>query len=313
MQQHVIPRCYQKSWLAPECPADSKFEPYVWLLSKDGTSKKRKAPKNVFVENEKYTIHLTDGSRDLVVEDTLMQTESAFMAVLPKITAGQSLSISDRAQLCIFMAAMHARANEAGRRFAKFFGDVHRLVVKGEREHNAPPVTSLETKDLAQHAHQRMVQATLDVVPQMLFRMSLAVLVTDERLGFITSDTPCNWNDPDSHRKPPAMRGSSLSCRRIEITLPLTPRHTLMFTHNPKLNGYFRIAPPAVDELNRIQRFRCLDQFISLTGETKSIWFEERSLPADAWEITPDGREAMAEHQRRIEMMQAWQRERPWR
>ena len=81
--QHVVPQSYQKSWCAPDCPSD--FEPYVWVVSRDGSEKKRKAPKNVFAENEKYTIRPSDGSRNLVVEDTLMHTEDGFLRVLPKI------------------------------------------------------------------------------------------------------------------------------------------------------------------------------------------------------------------------------------
>src|ERR1700686_5114045 len=110
--QHVVPQCYQESWLAPDCPKD--FEPYVWLFLKDGTEKRRKAPKNVFVENEKYTIRLTDGSRSLVVEDTLMRTEEAFMAVLPKIRDRRKLEMEDIARLCIFTAAMHVRTDAGG-------------------------------------------------------------------------------------------------------------------------------------------------------------------------------------------------------
>jgi hypothetical protein len=304
--QHVVPQCYQRSWCAPDCPLE--FEPYVWVFSKDGSAKKKKAPKNLFVENEKYTVRLTDGSRDLVVEDTLMRTEDAFVNVLSKIEDSRSLEMRDIAGLCIFTAAMHARTNSMGRHFRNFLGELHELVVKGERAHNALPVTSLETADMAQHAHQRMIQATLETLPQMLYRMSLAILETDDELGFITSDTPAVWFDPDSHRRPPALRSPNLSDPRIQISMPLTPRHTLLFSHS-RFRGYMRATPQNVDALNWRVRVRCSEHFISWKGQTKPSWFEKGVLPADAWENTTEGTHAVQEAQRRREAMEAWKRE----
>jgi hypothetical protein len=304
-QQHVLPQCYQRSWCALDCPKG--FEPYVWLLSKDGTEKRRKAPKNVFVENEKYTIRLTDGSRDLVVEDTLMRTEDAFMAALPKIRDGHKLDAEDIARLCIFVAAMHARTNKIGNHFGKFFGDIHELVVKDERAHNAPPITSLQTKEMAQYAHQYVIQATLQTLPQMLFRMSWAVLKTDDELGFITSDTPCVWFDPDAYKRPPGLRSPNLSNSRIEVSLPLTPQHALMFSHS-RLSGYMCATPQVVDELNRRVRFGSSEHFISWKGETKNSWFEQGVLPDDAWENTTEGKRAMKEMQSYREAREAWER-----
>jgi hypothetical protein len=237
-----------------------------------------------------------------------MQTEDAFVSVLPKIKNERELGPLDRAQLCIFLAAMHARTNATGQRFTKFFGDLHKLVVNGEKIRNAPPITSLQTEDIARHAHQRMVQAALQTVPQMLFRMSLAILVTDDRLGFITSDNPCNLYDPDGHRRPPGLRAPNLSNPKIEITMPLTPRHTLLISHS-QFKGYTRATPEFVDQLNRMARFHCLEHFISLTGETKPFWFEAHTAPADAWENTAEGKHALGQARLNKKRSEAWQNE----
>jgi hypothetical protein len=305
-RQHVVPQCYQRSWLAPDCP--KHFEPYVWLLSRDGADKSKKAPKNVFVENDKYTIHLTDGSRDLVIEDTLMETEDAFMAVLPKIRDKRKLEAEDVAGLCIFTAAMHARTSAMGRQFSEFFGGIHELVLKSERARNAPPVASLEAKDRAQYAHQYMIRATLETLPQMLFRMSLAILETDDRLGFITSDTPCVWFDPDAYKLPPGLRAPSLSNPKVQVSLPLTPQNALIFSHS-RLRGYMRAAPQNVDELNRRVRFGCSQYFISWKGETKPSWFEAGVLPRDAWENTAEGKRVLQQMQRYREAAEAWEKD----
>jgi hypothetical protein len=304
--QHVLPQCYQRAWCAPDCP--NEFEPYIWVFSKDGALKKKKAPKNAFVENEKYTLHSTDGSRDLVVENTLMRTEDAFMSVLPKIKERRKLDPQDIAWLCNFVAAMHARTSAMGRHFSKFFSAIHELVVKGERAHNAPPITSIQTKNMAQYAHQRMIQATLQTVPQMLFRMSLAILETDDELGFITSDTPCVLFDPDAHKRPPAQRSPNLGNARIEVSLPLTPQLALVFSHS-RIRGYMRGVPQYVDALNSRVRFSCFEHFISWRGETKPFWYKEGTLPDDAWENTPEGRDALQQMRRRREAQEAWEKE----
>lgn len=237
-----------------------------------------------------------------------MQTENAFMSVLPKIKCRNRLDREDFARLCIFTATMYARTNVMGRHFKNFFRDIHELVVKGERAHNARPVTSLETKDMAEHAHQRTIQATLQTLPQMLFRMSLAILETDDRLGFITSDTPCIWFDPDAYKLPPGLRNPNLGNPRIEISLPVTPQHALLFTHS-KLRGYMRSAPQTVNELNRRVRFGCAESFISKTGETNPFWFHEGVIPDDAWENTEEGKHALQQAQRHRDAREKWKKE----
>jgi hypothetical protein len=118
-----------------------------------------------------------------VVEETLMRTEELFVAVLPKIRERRTLGRDDLARLCIFTAAMQARTNSMGRRVKDFLGGIHELVAKDEQKHNAQARTSLETVDIARHANQRMIQSVLRALPQMLFRMSVVILETDDRVG----------------------------------------------------------------------------------------------------------------------------------
>jgi len=305
--QHVIPKCYQKSWLAPDCPAD--YEPYVWLVTKDGKEKRKKAPKNVFAENEKYTISLTDGSRDLVVENNLMQVEDAFVSILPKIKNRQRLDMEEMGSLCIFTASMYARTNDMGSRWKTFLTEIHRQVVTGERDNNAPAITSVMTKDLVAHAHPYSVQATLKSLPQMLFRMSLTILETDDELGFITSDTPCVWRDPDAYKLPPGLRFPSLGRPKIEVSLPVTPHQALVFSHS-NVRGYMHVHPRYRDELNRRVVSGCGQYFISWKGETKAAWFDEGVLAEDAWENTEEGKRELEENQKPKEAYNRWLDER---
>jgi hypothetical protein len=87
-RQHIIPKCYQKSWCDPATPPNQT--PYIWMLSKDGQQKKRKAPEKAFVSADVYTIRLSNAERDLVVEDTLAKIEGTFVNLLEHRRASQT-------------------------------------------------------------------------------------------------------------------------------------------------------------------------------------------------------------------------------
>ena len=62
-KQHFVPQCYTKAWHDPAAPAGPKMSPYVWVFDRDGANPKRKAPANLFTENDIYTIKSEDGER----------------------------------------------------------------------------------------------------------------------------------------------------------------------------------------------------------------------------------------------------------
>jgi hypothetical protein len=109
-KQHIIPKCYLKSWCDPQCAPG--HEPYVWVISKDGEQKKKRAPANTFTESEIYTVKLPDGTRDLTIEYSLASIETVFARMATKlIDNGRPLNLSDRAYLCTFAEAMLIRTN----------------------------------------------------------------------------------------------------------------------------------------------------------------------------------------------------------
>ena len=75
-RQHWIPRSYLNAWCDPATPKE--HQPYVWRFEKDGTSRARKSPKNIFHATDLYTIHLSDGTRELSIEHGLSELESEF-------------------------------------------------------------------------------------------------------------------------------------------------------------------------------------------------------------------------------------------
>src|SRR5258708_7342346 len=109
-RQHIIPKCYQKPWCDPATPTN--LTPYIWMVSKDGQQKKRKAPEKAFVGTDVYTIMLARGERGLVIEDTLAKIESTFVNLIEhKVKKHYSLDLQDKANLCILAAAMFSRVD----------------------------------------------------------------------------------------------------------------------------------------------------------------------------------------------------------
>jgi len=259
-KQHIIPKCYLKDWCDPMTPCGQ--EPYLWLISKDGKVKRKRAPKKSFTESEMYTIKLPDGRRELIIEDTLSRIEGSFVRIVEeKIKKRLPFSKDERAKLCTFAAAMSVRTKSQQENFRDTFGKLL----------------------MPEYAHQIVMSYVLKLMPPMLYQMSLAIFETDDDLGFITSDGPCVLFNPEMYKWPPAYRNPGLGQEKIEVRLPLTPHHLLLFSHS-NIRGYLSVPTEFVDEINRIARICCSEYFISWKGDTRPIWFHILEMPNDAWE-----------------------------
>jgi uncharacterized protein DUF4238 len=290
--QHVIPKCYQKSWCDPATPVNQT--PYVWIVSKDGQTKKRKAPEKAFATTNAYTIRLPNGGRELVIEDTLMKIESRFVQLLQqKIKKQNTLDDQDRAVLCVFAAAMASRVDPQARNFENILQEIHDKVRSMEEQHNLEPCTSLETASMLENVRPGFVALSLPIVAPLYHDMSMAIFVAPGTDRFITSDNPSVWYNPEAYKLPPYWRSPGLAQERIEVTMPLTPQYALYLSHNKKISGYRTLTGHLVQEMNRRTRFHCDQWFVSWQGEIRRFWFEQAALPEDRWENSPEGKSAM--------------------
>jgi hypothetical protein len=279
--QHVIPKCYLRAWCDPNTPSGQC--PFIWRISKDGTSKTKRSPEKSFTATDKYTIRLPNGQRNLVIEDTLGKVESDFVGVLAKVRKRQKLSASDRARLCVFAAAMHGRTVSMGEHWKREMQRLHEVVVDLEQAKNLKPIRSLETAKRVELAHQEAIAISLKFEAPLLFQMQMSVLVTNDDCGFITSDRPCVWFNPSIYKLPPFYRHPGLDQREIEVTLPLTPHHMLFISHTQRPQ-YVDASKALLDESNRLTRAYCSEEFVSWKGEVLSYWFDLGVKPEDAWE-----------------------------
>jgi len=292
-KQHFVPRSYLRAWCDANTPAGQ--EPYVWLFARDGSNPRRKAPDNIFHETDMYTIELPGGGRNLVLEHGLAQLESEFVSIRDtKLTSHEPLGPAEHAFLCAFVAATHERTPARRDHLAEQWGEVlamadrmtewaktatpeqKRAAASLSRPTREQSITYEEVKDLA------AMIPLIEAEAPLLARLDIAVFTCDSDPGFITSDNPCVWFDPEAYKRPPLFQGPALMYESIEITLPVSPRQ-IIWLNRRGLSGYFPAREELVDELNRRTRFNCAEYFVSNTNATRPIWFDPGVEPEDSW------------------------------
>lgn len=306
-KQHFIPRSYLKAWCDPNTPP--KQEPYVWQFSKDGETVKKKAPDNIFYETDMYTISAADGGRDLVLEHGLSGLESQFVNLREnKLKHHKPLDQQEHLALCTFVAAMDARTKARREHTSKEWGKVQELIdnmheraktfTPEEWEQvnqrakfdkilagNSPSMSEEEVRKIVAKPMQEMLGSIITALTPLLLMMDLVIVETNQSPGFITSDNPCIWFDPEAYKRPPIFQVPALMFESTEIRLPLSPQQMLIFKREFKaLRGYEQVTDSAVDELNRITRFSAHEFFIVNSNEKKSVWFDPGTEPEDSWE-----------------------------
>lgn len=310
-KQHFVPQSYIKAWHDPAAPASPTMKPYVWVFDRDGANPRCKAPANLFTETDIYTIERTDGERDLRFEHGFSELEDKFTRIRNlKFKRHEWPDAKQIDCLLAFVATVQARTVA--------IRDHHRLQWGGLRQRmeemqtayeNASPkkkaamelmgsassgsgsgITLDDVRVLEKYPIQQMIGMIVQSVIPIFQRMYMAVLCTADPIGFVTSDHPCTWFDPESYKWSPIYRGPGLGSRTIEVTLPMSPSQCLVITHDSQYQGYIDVQESVVTELNRRHIAHCNKNFISCSQQTLPIWFEQRSMPDDAWEKVREGK-----------------------
>lgn len=282
-KQHFVPKSYLKAWCDPDTPA--RHEPYVWVFNRDSRVGESRAPINIFWEADFYTQPGQDGERDLILEEALNRIETQFIEVRSKLEMRLPLSVKDHFWLSAFCAAMHGRTR-AQREHRRKYWEETLETMKGLSEwaKTAPPdklqslsfsgPSSSKGRTLSQEDVERIVEYPAQtalphfilIETPILCQMSLGILYTDDDLGFITSDHPCVWFDPE-HRFP------GLASETIEVTLPVSPK-SLLFFNRLNVSGYIPVPPIFVREANRrMLYFGCEREYIVRRNQVRPYWF----------------------------------------
>jgi hypothetical protein len=281
-RQHFVPKSYLKAWCDPTTPAGQN--PYVWVHSDDGVTKKNKDPDNIFWETDYYTIQQPDGSRDLTLEKFLGSIETHFPRILKVILSQRGLgSAEDWDVLFLYAALMLNRTRKQRTNILDAEREIHEMVVSLEKSHNAPPTLSLQTKVLAEQGHHIAMMDGLLQILNFLRRMSKALIFSCENEYFITSDSPCFLHNPKAGSFPPMLRSPGFAQKDVECILPLSPDVAFIATWSD-LKGVHVASKQNVDFVNRLIRFKCHEFFVTRNGVINDFWFDPGKEPDDSWD-----------------------------
>ena len=304
-RQHYVPQCYTKAWHDLASPAGLAKTPYVWVFDRDGATARRRAPANLFAENDIYTIVRPDGQRDLRLEYGFQELEDMFTRIRNlKVNRRVWPDSEDWAWVLGFVATAKARTVAHRDFHRQQWGGIRKRMEEFQAVLDAAPrerrgaMTRManvspgsgkgmdieDVRRLEAQPIQEMIGPTLRTVIPALGRMHIGVLCTVDPLGFVTSDDPCTWFDPEAYKLQPIYRSPGLGVATIEVTLPISPKQCLIITHRLDLQGYIDVDQRLVDELNRRHIGHSKQVFISHSQTTRPAWFEQRPMPEDAWE-----------------------------
>jgi hypothetical protein len=145
-----------------------------------------------------------------------------------------------------------------------------------------PTLNYNQVKQTAAKPVQHSLVPMTKSLTSFLVQMELAILETDDSVGFITCDHPCIWFDPEAYKRPPADQAPALMYKSTEIRIPISPHQMLVFNQKG-IKGYRKVDLSWVDELNRITRFYAHEYFIVRSNAKKEIWFKDRKRGTDSW------------------------------
>ena len=112
--------------------------------------------------------------------------------------------------------------------------------------------------------------------------MSMAIICTEIKPGFITSDAPLVWYDPGSSKRSSLYKSLGLRYDTIEVTLPISPKQLLFISWNDNIEGYIDINEDIeIDRLNLRTWCFCDKYFVVNENRKKDFWLGKTNVSDD--------------------------------
>ncbi len=245
-----------------------------------------------------YTLVLSDGTKDQIIEENLSRLETWFAKIrTDRLERGMLPNADERMRLCAFIAAMHSRTKVMEQHHRSQWSEVQQMMdAMTERILLTSPedlasmissdplsersLTYEDVKSVAEQPLQHILPAMVRQSTPMLYSMDFAVLTTNDEIGFITSDSPCVWRDPEAGKFPPMFRGISLMSRTIEITLPISPSQCIILNRSG-LSGFVPLRTNNLDDINSVTVNGADQRIVVRRSVCKRVWFDVRNEPVD--------------------------------
>ena len=304
-KQHFVPQSYMKAWNDPSFPASPTVSPFLWVFNRDGTNCQKGHAKSLFTENDIYTVPAPNGGRDLYLEHGFSTLEDKFTRVRNlKFNKHIWPTVEEMVWVMMFVATSRMRTQAFRNFHRKQWGGLRErleevqtavkgMEARGEKVEFGTPLEGSTTgrglgiddlKQLEQFPVQTMIGSNARAIVPFLMKMKVGVLCTDDPVGFVTTDDPCTWFNPQAHKLPPFYRSPGLGIPEIEVTFPISSRQCLLITHNNVDKVYFDAPMEIVHELNHRHIGHADEKFISRKPDLHSIWFKKFPMPEDSWE-----------------------------
>lgn len=302
-RQHIVPRFYLSEWLEAGPPEGQ--DPAIWRIPKSRSNPFRRAPHKTFVETDRYTVRLPSGDRDLRVEHQLDEIERDFARVLRRLQKRDKLTLTDKGTIATFTAAMLGRTQRRADHWRDAWTDIRGIVERfelkrpsrsagstrahaGPRDPEAVNVSTEEIDSLLLNVYPDFLVNCIEAAAPILFAMDLSIYSTEDDIGFLTSDDPCIMHDLTAYRYHPMTRSAGLKNRNVQVTLPISPKLLIAFTHRQTYPFITPLPIPVVDSFNRMMVWHSNREVISRSDTVREAWFAAPGpLPPDAWENRP--------------------------
>jgi hypothetical protein len=266
-RHHTVPHCYLENFT----DQDGK----VWVLD---TKNKifDTNPKNIFVESHFYRITLKDGTKSVVIENTLSEIEGTYATIFrEKISKSIPLTLHEKAQVAVFVSAMMHRTRPKREEMRNMFENLKQNIEEWQKQLrtltparrrtlDAIPSSggakiSLEEleaglKDFDEHHAADLISQTMHTA-QIILNMKWAIWhIEDNGNTFVTSDAPLVVERPAAIKK--YGRGTfgsrpGLIYKDTEVTLPLSRNHLFLAGWILDEDSYITVPSEIAEHLNQ--------------------------------------------------------------
>lgn len=294
--QHWVPQCYLRPW----CDKSAIGE-RVWVFPRGGGGGTLRPIKDLFRKPHLYTVRTRPVTDPYVIEKGLSKIESQYAQVIrTRVLQGLPLSVEDRAVLRVFVGTMlvrtRAQAEHWRRQWQQLLDMGNEMMAAMERMpperrafpaknqllgvEDTPGMTMDDVEKLVQEPLPPLLGTSATSAAHILSQMHMHMIRTDSDPGFNTSDCPVAMFDPTAYQRPPMWRSPGLAHKNIEVTLPLSPKHLLLFCWNTE-EGTLPVQVPegVADEYNRIAHANCHKMFVVRRNVLKPSWLDPGRPP----------------------------------
>ena len=137
-----------------------------------------------------------------------------------------------------------------------------------------------QVKALVANPLQHSVFPMIKAETPLLAGMDYTIFNTKSSPGFITTDYPVVWYDPEAYKRPPLYRDPGLMYPTIEVTMPLSPNQCIVL-HRQGQNGHIDVSDDIVFQINSRNLHYADKHFIVNQNALNENWYDAGEEPQD--------------------------------